>query len=312
MTGRVMATIGCAKAVAWAADSGLLTALAEGPVDTAALARRLGCDARALRCVLDVVDAVGLTARTDDGRHALSTAACASAAEVPESLAGMLALFGRIDEFARTGRTLLPDGDVAARDALYPWVVRRLGERTADAARALARALSPARRILDVGAGSGVWSFAMAEAAADCVVTGLDLPTTCEVFRQEADRRGLGERTSSIAGDYHRAALPDRAFDRVVLANVLHLESPARAEELLARAAGAVAPGGDLVVVDVLPTGADETALDRAAYALHLALRVPGSRLHPREDLETWAAGVGHRDVRWIDLSSGHSAMVAS
>jgi ubiquinone/menaquinone biosynthesis C-methylase UbiE len=134
----------------------------------------------------------------------------------------------------------------------------------------------PGERVLDVGAGSGVWSLAMCARSPGTRVTALDLPAVLPGFLDRAERLGLAERIEAIPGDCHSTELHAASVDRIVLANILHLESPAHAAALMARIVPALKRGGELVVIDCLAKegGARETA--RAIYALHLAMRTDG------------------------------------
>lgn len=292
--------LGAAAALAWASRSGLLMALLSGPRSEEQLAAHLECDPRALGLVLGVLEADGWTRREGD-RHVLA------APDEHGAIARELWLWQQLDAFAETGRSLIDD---EARGDVYPAVVSYLAARFAADARALAEALGPAGAILDVGAGSGVWSLAMAARDERSIVTALDLPRTLEVFRRHAEDAGLGARAEVLAGDFHQVGIPAARFDRVVLANVVHLEARARAEALVARCARAVAPGGQLVVVDAVADPPPELALGVAVYALHLGMRVPGSRVYSRAELEGLSSAAGLTVERWIPLSRGLHALV--
>ncbi len=110
-------------------------------------------------------------------------------------------------------------------------------------------------------------------------------------FRARAAALGLGERVDTVAGDWGEVT-PEGRFDRVVLANVLHLEPGAAARALLLRAAGWLAPGGDLVVLDHFPNTAAD-ALAGAFYALHLGMRTRTGRVHALADVTAWCADAG-------------------
>ena len=132
----------------------------------------------------------------------------------------------------------------------------------------------------------------MAERHPDTHVTALDLPEVLAAFRSRAQGLGLAARIDTIAGDFHTAPIPPEQFDRVVVANVLHLESPERAAALLRHLSPGVRPGGELVIVDSLG-GDPEAERARATYSLHLALRTAGGYPHARADLERWLREAG-------------------
>ena len=72
--------------------------------------------------------------------------------------------WNHLDRFLKTGEVLpIIDVDERGRGATYSSVVLRLGRRFMPFARQLATYLRPVDTVLDVGAGSGIWSLAMAE-----------------------------------------------------------------------------------------------------------------------------------------------------
>lgn len=194
------------------------------------------------------------------------------------------------------------NGDVGERSAAYSGVVGGLAQLEEDGAEALASQLVSARRILDVGAGSGVWSLAMTRRSTETPVTGVDLPDVLPVFLRRAEALDLAERADAIAGDYHALSLPSRAFDRVVLANVLHLEPEDRARALVRRVTDALDANGDLVIVDAF--GRPDVGLDRARpiNALHLAMRTRGARAHRAETVESWCREAGLARIQRVEL----------
>lgn len=257
---------------------GLLEALDPTPAPAADLAARLHLHPEAVELVLDALVALGQCRREPAGY----TAVPAPRGAWP---------FDHVEGFLRRGeRPVLLDA-VRERERLYPAVVDDLAARTEALADDIAAALPPARHMLDVGAGSGVWSLAMLARSSDGRVMALDLPDVLPRFLARAARLGLAGRVDTVAGDWAHAS-PRGPFDRVILANVLHLEAPAEARALVLRAAGWLAPGGDLLIVDLLPVD-EADALAASFYALHLRLRTSIGRVHPLVSLTAWCRDAG-------------------
>lgn len=278
---------------------GLLTALAERPHTTADLAKARGLDATALERVLEVLRTNGLLARRD--------ACYAATPQLAAELRGPLAdaeqsrsFWAHASELLATGRTLVDSRGTKDREKRYASVTPLLARMFDRPAAALADRVAPelssraAPRVLDVGAGSGVWSLAIAERLPSARAVALDLPEVLARFVERAEALSLRDRIDTIAGDFHDdAVLGGKLFDVVLLANVVHLEPPDRAEALVRRFGRAVAPGGMLVIVDVLSDGTPELDRAVAAYALHLAMRLPGAHPYPESVLSTWTAAPG-------------------
>ncbi len=285
-----MAHVGVLDAIVSASDG-------DGAAHERDLVTKTGCDPIALDRVLAVLAAVGVVDRDGHGSVRLGHDVRHECATVPHGLRGVVALFAHAPRFLATGARLgAMDGDLATRAAAYAPCVSDLGRFFEAGARALATRLPPARAILDLGAGSGVWSLAMAEAAHAAGVaaraTAIDFAPVLPAFHARAASCGLAAFVDAVAGSYLEAPLSDASFDRVVLANVLHLEPEPRAAELVARAARACAPGGCVIVVDVFPLG-PRGPLAHAAYELHLAMRTASGRAHAVDATRAWLTTAG-------------------
>jgi ArsR family transcriptional regulator len=122
-------------------------------------------------------------------------------------------------------------------------------EREVEAAMLAHTGRGPFRAMLDIGTGTG----RMLELFADRYerAVGLDLsPAMLAVARANLERAGIGHARVRLGDGTNLPVLRD-SFDLVVIHQVLHfLDDPDRA---LAEAAGALAPGGRLLVVDFAP-----------------------------------------------------------
>ena len=75
------------------------------------------------------------------------------------------------------------------------------------------------QRVLDVAAGTGDLTLALARAIPQCRVTGVDLSERMlEIAREKARRTGLETKTEFFAGDAERLEFADGGFDAVTVA----------------------------------------------------------------------------------------------
>src|SRR5258708_21579960 len=167
--------------------------------------------------------------------------------------------------------------------------------------------------ILDVGADSGIWSLAVAQRHPETGVTALDFPNVLQAFRIQAEHMGLSDRIGMAPGNFHCVTIPEDSFDRIVVANVLHLEPPEQAAALIRRVATVLLPDGGLVIVDMLGDGTPAGERAQAIYGLHLALRTREGKVHPLSDLQAWVrqAGLINGDVIELGIPPGMGVLVA-
>ena len=266
---------------------GLTLALGARPRGAAELAADLHLDPRATALVLAGLAALGRCRRDPAGTW--------SADPLPDWP------WSGLDAFLRSGRLATDLDQAATRDHLYATAVVDLAARSAHLARALAARLPAAGEILDIGAGAGPWSLAMALHAAESRVTALDRPEVLPRFVEAAARAGLSERVEGLPGRF-TDPLPAGRWDRVVLANILHLLPAPEAEALVVRATRALRPQGDLVIVDCLPRADGLDDLTVATYALHLGMRTLRGAVHSTADLRRWCRRAGRGRTRLLRL----------
>lgn len=305
---------GVAATLVAAYQGNLLQALLNGYATSSMYAEELGLDPTATERVLEVLTSLGIADCTQ-GRYGASAALKNLDALGPGGVDTCGAMWSQVPALLVRGERYADmDGSPEAREAAYSGVVSQLALVFAQGARQLAVALPghPAH-ILDVGAGSGIWSLAMAERHAATRVTALDFPTVLQAFRIQAEHMGLADRIGLLPGDFHAVTIPEDRFDRIVLANVLHLEPAEQAAALIGRVATTLRRGGDLVIVDMLGDGTPMGERARAIYALHLALRTRQGKMHPLSDLQAWVeqAGLIPGEVIALGTPQGMGALVA-
>ncbi len=150
--------------------------------------------------------------------------------------------------------------------------------------------------VLDVGAGWGYLTFDAAQRLPEARFICLDSEQMLRRLRQEAEKRGLGERVRPLVGSAYRLELDSGSLDVAVAQDVFHeLKSPALALEEMVRV---VRPGGRVIVADIR----GDTWIGRLNGAHH------GPRSHgawrPKE-LEKLFVNGGLRDVNVSTVRQG-------
>jgi SAM-dependent methyltransferase len=288
---------GVVAAARAATASGLLAAL-DRPKSAAELARELSLDPRAVALVLGPLCALGMLELRDDRyRRGASD-------ERPDSI------WTRLEGFLKTGEVEPYIDGPGQRGAFYAAGVVRLAEVMLPAAGELAEVLRPVSRIVDMGAGAGVWSVAMAEAFSDTEVVGVDLPEVVPAIRAWATKRGVEARIDARAGDYFVTTV-EPPVDRLVLGNVLHLESEADAARLVRHCATMLADDGELVIVDFVGGESYERRLAQVVYTLHLGARTVVGKPHAVALLRDWCDAAGLEQHQLIELQRAGGALGA-
>ncbi|MBI4563122.1 MAG: class I SAM-dependent methyltransferase [Planctomycetes bacterium] len=258
---------------------GILQAL---PADAAGVAKACGLQPEPLGLFLEVLSALGIVEFI--GGQYRPTAAGRFLSGAYQDLGDLY--WEHLSEFLKTSVPCTITDDAARSEAFYQgqaaaleWMLRPAAEAAADLLATTRHAI-----ILDVGSGSAVWSLAIARRDPATRVTAIDWPAVLTAARVSAQRAGLADRFTTIAGNYHEVDLPEGAYDLAIAANVTHLETADSNSTLFRKLHRALRPEGALAVIDVLP-GQPEGDLARTLYALGLALRTKRGRVHLAAEL---------------------------
>jgi ubiquinone/menaquinone biosynthesis C-methylase UbiE len=273
------------KALFAALEVDLFGQLADGAPTCAELAERTGLAPHRMRTLLGALAALGLVVVERD-RY---TNAPASARWLVRGAPGDVGSYFRLQVARQIYPALLDlDAGLAGADALPDAPGGRSA--TLGAARAFtegqhAGSLGPARRLagrlplhgarrlLDVGGGSGAFSIALCERNPELRASVLDRPAVLDVARSHCDDAGLGRRIDLVPADAVHDAWPP-GQDVVLLSYLLSALPDADIGTVLARAHAALVAGGLLVVHDfMLDDGGPGPTLAALWFLQYLAYR---------------------------------------
>jgi SAM-dependent methyltransferase len=183
---------------------------------------------------------------------------------------------------------------------------------TASAADTLARRypFGHQRRVLDLGGGAGSFLVAAVKRHRNIAATLFELPAVAALARELLADDPAARAIQIIAGDFFETPIPP-GYDAIILANVVHLFSPARNLALLRRIRASVPPSARLLLVDFWT----DPTHTRPAFAALLAgafQTISGEGdVYSAEELDQWLAASGWRTIDHIQLDDALSAVVA-
>lgn len=164
--------------------------------------------------------------------------------------------------------------------------------------------------VLDAGGGAGALLRALQSRRPDLAMVLFDIPEVIEAARRlyplGADWSGI----TPMAGDFRNYHF-DRKFGLVILANFLHAYGPAEAAELLAKAAGLLAPGGRLLIHDYFPDRPGTSAEKGALYDLTMMLNTFNGACHESTAILGWLETLGLSHHSCGELATDSSLILA-
>jgi ubiquinone/menaquinone biosynthesis C-methylase UbiE len=280
-----------------AQQAGIFNALGNGATTPAAVAQACGLKGRPVKLLLDGLCGLKVVEQKDG-------------AYVPAPVMGFLSgayndlggkYWDHLPAYLKSGVPMARMDNLAESEKQYRAQVMALDWMMRPSAEVAAAMLGIGRKmkglnILDVGAGSGVWSLTFLKNDPTSIATALDWPSVLEIARASAGKLGLADRFKILPGNYHEVTLPAESFDLVILGNVTHIETEMRNKSLFGKLHAALKPGGKIVIFDVFGSQ-EKGVLEAALYALGLALRTERGEVHPMDRLQSLLSEVGFRNA---------------
>ncbi len=151
--------------------------------------------------------------------------------------------------------------------------------------------LSGAKRLLDVGGGTGIYCAALLQKHARLRAIVLDRPEVLKVAAEFAESHGVADRLECRAGDM-LSSEPLPTADVVLLSNVLHDWDVAECRRLIANCAKALPPLGRLLIHDVFLNDAMDGPLPAALYSIAI-FSVTEGRIYSSAEYRGWLSEAG-------------------
>jgi hypothetical protein len=151
--------------------------------------------------------------------------------------------------------------------------------------------LDGARRLLDVGGGTGIYSIACLRKNPQLRAIVWDRPEVLKVAQEFAAAYGVVDRLECRPGDMFRDPVP-AGCDVMLLSNILHDWDVPECRSLLRHCADALPAGGRLLIHDVFLNDALDGPLPIALYSAALFALTEG-RAYSAAEYRDWLRAVG-------------------
>ena len=287
--------------VAAAVRTGVADALAAGALRAEEIASACHTDPRATSALLGALAANGLVQRVasagaEEARWSLSAAGAPLATSHPRSIVKIVEkewffyrAWAGLEQAVRDGRARIPPWEqrleANADESLdFLRALDDLAERFGGELASLAGELGAAR-VLDVGGGAGSHAARLQAENPDAAVHVLDLPAIEPVLRE---RHG---EIAFLAGDLRdpRFGRPDgEQWDVVLLANILHDQTPERATEILRQATALLVPGGTVILYEWILDETRDSPPAVAMFALMMLVENEGGGAYTFAEISAW------------------------
>jgi SAM-dependent methyltransferase len=314
-----------AKALLSAAELGVFTALAKGPLDLSTLGKQIGIDERGARDFFDALVALGMLERDDHGRYGNTPeTALYLDRQKPTYIGGELEHFNAyvyphwnlLTPALRTGKPQSGARASGHYSALYAdqAMLESLAKGMTGGTLPVAKTLAVRfpwqnyKTFIDIGCAQGCLPALIAQVHSDITGGGFDLAPLKPLFDNYVRERGLSQRLQFFPGDFLQDRLP--TADVLVLGRVLHNWDLATKKMLLKKAYEALPAGGALVVYERLIDDDRRVNASALLASLNMLIMTAGGFDFTGADCISWLRDAGFRDVRMEPLTSEISTVI--
>lgn len=293
-----------------ASELGFFHALDEGARSAEELAAACGTDPRATACLLDAMVALGLVGKRRE-RYAVPVASRPLLSpRSPTSILPMVQHFARLwkrwhslSEVVRTGD---PSDDPSwfragfeASQADFIGAMHVLGRQLAGTVARACTVARDARRLLDIGGGSGTYTLAFLERYRHLEATIFDLPKVIPLAQARVGATRLAARVTYAAGNFDNDDLPG-GHDLALLSAIIHQNSRQQNQVLFGKIHRALAAGGTLLIRDYVMDEGRTAPVLGALLAVNMLVTTRRGGTYTFDEIRDDLAGAGFRQVKLI------------
>jgi ubiquinone/menaquinone biosynthesis C-methylase UbiE len=156
-------------------------------------------------------------------------------------------------------------------------------------------------RALDIAAGSGVWSIALAQRVPSAQITAVDWPAVTPVTQKVAQRHGVRDRLRTLDGDLLQVDVGND-YHVAFLGHILHSEGEARSKKLLKRIYDALAPGGIVAIAEFAVNEDRSGPPNSLVFALNMLVHTDEGDTYSFNQMTQWLRQVGFGAVSRLPI----------
>lgn len=154
--------------------------------------------------------------------------------------------------------------------------------------------LSGVHKMLDIGGGSGAFSYAFMKRNPELKSVILDLPEIIPITKRYASEEQMAERTEFIEGDFLTADF-GKNYDMVFISSIIHMNGYEQNKLLIKKSAEALAPNGFIVIRDWAMNDNLTEPPEAALFSVNMLVSTKEGRNYSEREIEEWFDNAGVR-----------------
>jgi cyclopropane fatty-acyl-phospholipid synthase-like methyltransferase len=165
--------------------------------------------------------------------------------------------------------------------------------------------------VLDIGAGSGVWSIALAKQSPHVRIHAVDWPQVLKVTRKVAAKHGVADRLTTSAGDFFEADF-GKGHQVATIGHILHSEGRERSRRLIKKVYRSLAPGGTIAIQEFVPNDQRTGPPNALIFAVNMLVNTVAGDTFTFAEMREWLLEAGFKKPRLLDVPSVSPLVLAT
>jgi len=296
--------------------------LEDGAKTPKQLAEETGASARALGILMNALVGLSLLKKDRQGRYSLTPESAAFLlSKKPGTHAGffgtiapqLISRWLRLSDIVREGRPAVAVNQETEGTEFFSQLVENIIPMSYPPAQKLGDHLNLARakneiRVLDLGAGSGIWGIALAEKSPRVRVTAVDWAGMIPTTKRITQKFGVGDRFNYVEGDMLEANFGS-GYDIATLGHILHSEGEDRSRQLLRKIFRTLKSSGTIAIAEWLVNDDRTKPLPSLMFAVQMLVNTEKGDTFSFNEIKNWLEEAGFKKVRKLD-APGPSPLV--
>ncbi|MEZ4737274.1 MAG: methyltransferase [Caldilineaceae bacterium] len=167
-----------------------------------------------------------------------------------------------------------------------------------------------AKRLVDVGGGHAAYSIALCQKYPQLHATILDSPQALITGIASITDADINNRITTRTGNFFTDEL-GLGYDVVLLFNIIHGLTTEQNIDLLRKAKAALAPGGQVIILEQIPGSTPLPMSETAVRILGLSFfHLLGGQAYTFAEIQDWLSRVGFGAIRRTNIAKAGSALV--
>ncbi len=291
-----------------AAELDIFSLLSKHPMSAQEIADKIQVTLRGITILLDALVPMGLLEKKAEKYYCPAEVTALLSKDSPTSIMPMVMLsavgwkrWSNLTEIVRYGlQNAGPSAFERSKSEQETFILamRTIAYRLAPG---IVAAIKPigAKKLLDIGGGSGSYTQAFLETYPDMKATLFDLPSVIKIAQTVLADADLIDRITFVPGDYNKDELPT-GHDLALLSAIIHQNSPEQNIELYRKVYRALEPGGRLIIRDHVMSPDHTQPIRGTLFAVNMLIVTPEGRTYSFEEIKASLESAGFTKINLI------------